>query len=139
MNIDQAGKNLTITGRIVRGVKQAAFFTGLEWFQSQCRDKLGFAPYAGTLNLEISADDVPVVEALAQGAEIEFIPPDSACCSGKAYPVIVEGLHAAIVIPAEEVRVHGEDIVEVISGQRLKDALKVDDGDFVTLTIASRQ
>ena len=128
-------KELTLTGKIVSGVKQGAFFTGLEWFQSQCRVKLGYEPYYGTLNLEISTNDVPVVEALEQEAEIEFIPPDSAFCSGKAYPVLVEGIRAAIIIPAEEVRVHGKNIVELISDKRLKDVLKVDDGDSVTLTV----
>ena len=123
--------------RGVSGARQAAFFTQLDWFQSQCWDKLGFVPFAGTLNLEISTDDVPVVETFEQEAEIEFIPPDSAFCSGKAFPVLVEGIRAAIVIPAKEVRVHGKNIIEVISDQRLKDVLNVDDGDSVTLTVVT--
>ena len=127
----------TLTGKILSGVGQGAFFTQLDWFQLQCRDKLGFIPYAGTLNLEISDDDAPVVAALEQKAEIEFIPPDSEFCSGKAYPVLVEGIRAAIVIPAAEVRVHGENIIEVISDQRLKDVLNVDDGDLVSLNIVT--
>ena len=130
-------KELTLTAKIVSGVKQGAFFTQLEWFQSQCRNKLGFEPYAGTLNLEISTDDVPVVEDLEQEAEIEFIPPDSTFCSGKAYPVRIEGIRAAIVIPAQEVRVHGKNIIEIISDKRLKDVLKVDDGDFVKVEIVA--
>ncbi len=128
---------MKLTGKIVSGVKQGAFFTQLDWFQSQCRDKLGFKPYAGTLNLEISNDDVPVVTALEHEAEIEFIPPDSEFCSGKAYPVLVEGIRAAIVIPAAEVRVHGKNIIEVISDKKLKDVLKVDDGDSVKVQIKS--
>ncbi len=128
----------TLTGKILSGVGQGAFFTQLDWFQSQCRDKLGFKPYAGTLNLEISDDDAPVIAALEQQSEIEFIPPDSEFCSGKAYPVLVEGTRAAIVIPAAEVRVHGKNIIEVISDQRLKDVLKVDDGDSVILSIGAQ-
>ena len=129
---------MTLTGKIVSGVKQGAFFTQLDWFQLQCRDKLGFKPYAGTLNLEISDDDAPMVAALEQEADIEFIPPDSEFCSGKAYPVLVEGIRAAIVIPAAEVRVHGKNIIEVISDQRLKDVLNVDDGDSVLLSIFTK-
>lgn len=128
-------KELTLTAKIVSGVGQGAFFTQLDWFQLQCRDKLGFKPYAGTLNLEISDDDAPVVAALEQKAEIEFIPPDSEFCSGKAFPVVIDGIRAAVVIPAEEVRVHGKNIIEVIAGQRLKDVLKVDDGDSVVVKI----
>jgi CTP-dependent riboflavin kinase len=51
---------------------------------------------------------------------------------------VVEGIRAAVVIPAEEVRVHGKNIIEVISDQRLKDVLKVDEGDFVILSIGAR-
>jgi riboflavin kinase len=131
-------KELTIPGKIVSGVKQGAFFTQLEWFQSQCLSKLGFKPYAGTLNLEISNDDVPVLEALEQEAEIEFIPPDLEFCSGKAFAILVEKIPAAVVIPAEEVRVHGKNVIEVISDRRLKDVLNVDDGDTVTLTVVAK-
>lgn len=139
MNIGQGEKNISLTGKIVSGVKQGAFFTQLDWFQEQCREQLGFKPYAGTLNLEISTDDAPKVEALEKEAEKEFIPPDSTFCSGKAYPVMVGKIPAAIVFPAEEVRVHGKDIIEIISDRNLKDTLGIDDGDFVTLTITARK
>jgi len=52
---------------------------------------------------------------------------------------MLEGIRAAIVIPAEEVRVHGKNVIELISEKRLKDVLKVDDGNFVTLTFAAHQ
>lgn len=127
-------KKWRISGRIVSGVKQGAFFTRLDWFQEQCLVKLGFKPYAGTLNIEIATDDIAKVKVLEEEAEIEFIPPDSNYCSGKAHPVMVEHIRAAIVMPAEEVRIHGENIVEIISDRRLKNALNLDDGDWVKLT-----
>jgi len=125
----------SISGKIVSGVKQGAFFTQLDWFQKQCFEKLGYKPYPGTLNLEISGEDISKVEFLEQNASIEFIPPDSTFCSGKAHPVVVEGLRAAIVMPAEEVRVHGNNIIELISDLRLKDALKLNDGATITVSI----
>jgi CTP-dependent riboflavin kinase len=38
-------------------------------------------------------------------------------------------------MPAEEARVHGKNIIEVISEVKLKDALELDDGDSVELTL----
>ncbi len=128
-------KKWSISGRIVSGVKQGAFFTQLDWFQEQCLDNLGFKPYAGTLNIEISTDDIPMIKVIEEEAEIEFIPPDSNFCSGKAYPVMVENIRAAIVMPAEGVRIHGKNIVEIISDRSLKNALNLDDGDCVKLKI----
>jgi CTP-dependent riboflavin kinase len=66
---------------------------------------------------------------------MELVSPDSDYCSGHVFPVSIEGLPAAVVIPAEEVRVHAKNIVEIISPEMLKDALGVKDGDRVTVTI----
>ena len=126
---------MLLKGKIVSGVKQGTFFTQLDWFQEQCLEKLGYTPYPGTLNLEISVEDIPEVAAIEQNADVEFIPPDSTFCSGRAYPVEIEGIRSAIIIPAEEVRVHGKNIIEVISEVKLKDALDADDGDLVELML----
>jgi riboflavin kinase len=125
-----------ISGIIVSGVKQGAFFTQLEWVQQQCREKLGFKPWPGTLNLKIGADDIRILEGLWQTGGIELVPPNSDYCSGHVFPVSVGDIAGAIVAPAEEVRVHGGDIVEIISHLRLKDALGVKDGDMVTFKTA---
>ena len=126
---------LTVTGKIVSGEKKGAFFTQLDWVQEQCLEKLGFKPYPGTLNIQIHEEMVPVIETLPQEQIIELIPPDSNFCTGKVFPVVVEGLPAAVVLPQEEVRVHGKNIVEIISNVKLKDALDLKDGDTVIVTI----
>ena len=123
----------TLTGKIVGGVKQGAYFTRLDWFQEQCLKNLGFRPYPGTLNLEISTDDISKIEALEKQNGVEFIPPDSTFCSGKAYPITVEGVGGAVIMPAKEVRVHGKNIVEVIAPLKLKETLNATDGDTITL------
>ena len=126
---------LKIAGQIVSGAKQGAFFTQLDWVREQCLIKLGFAPWPGTLNLEISMDHVAVIEELKVTEGLELVSPDSNYCSGHVFPVSIEGLSAAIVLPAEDVRVHAKNIIEIISPEMLKSALKVIDGDWLTLTI----
>ena len=128
-------EHLEITGKILGGAKQGAFFTQLDWVQQQCLIKLGFAPWPGTLNLEISMDDAAVIEELKVTKGLELVSPDSNYCSGHVFPVSIEGIPAAIVFPAEDVRVHAKTIVEIISPKMLKESLGVKDGDCVTLTI----
>jgi CTP-dependent riboflavin kinase len=125
---------ITITGRIVSGVKKGAFFTQLDWVQEQCQKKLGFKPYPGTLNLEIDEKTIPIVEALQQGEGIELVPPDTGFCSGHIYPISAMGVSGAIVAPAEEVRTHGKNIIEIMAPISLKEALDVKDGDQIMLT-----
>jgi len=126
-----------ITGKIVSGIKQGAFFTQLDWVQEQCLEKLGFKPFPGTLNLELANENMAVIEAMQAQEGIELVPPDSTFCSGFVFPVTVEGISGAIVAPAADVRVHAKNIIEIISPIGLKDALAVEDGDWVTLTIDS--
>jgi riboflavin kinase len=128
-------KNRVLTGKIVSGIKQGAFFTQLDWVQEQCLEKLGFKPYPGTLNLEIAHENMAIIEALKPQEGVELVPPDSNFCSGFVFPITVEGISGAIVAPAEDVRVHGENVIEIISHLGLKDALGVKDGDFVSLIV----
>ena len=132
-------KNRVLTGKIVSGIKQGAFFTQLDWVQEQCLEKLGFKPYPGTLNLEIAHENMAVIEALKPQEGVELVPPDSNYCSGFVFPITVEGISGAIVAPAEDVRVHGKNIIEIISHLGLKDALGVEDGDFVSLIVDNSQ
>lgn len=124
-----------LTGKIVRGSQRAAFFTQLDWVQSQCEEKLGFKPYPGTLNLEIAESDLSIVETLQKEKGIELVPPDPKFCAAKVWGLTVGSFCGAIVIPAEDVRVHQRRIIEVIAPVRLKDALNVHDGDSVKLVI----
>ena len=126
---------INISGKILSGAKQGAFFTQLDWVREQCLNKLGFAPWPGTLNLEIAMDRVAVIEELKATKGLELVSPDSNFCSGHVFPVSIQGLPAAIVIPAEDVRVHAKNIIEIISPEMLKDTLDVKDGDWVTLRI----
>jgi len=126
-----------ITGKIVSGVNQGAFFTQLDWVQEQCLENLGFKPYPGTLNLEIPDESVAIIEALQPQEGMELVPPDSNFCSGFVFPIFVEGISGAIVAPAADVRLHGKNIIEIISHLGLKKALGVEDGDWISLTIDS--
>jgi CTP-dependent riboflavin kinase len=52
-------------------------------------------------------------------------------------PVYFGGVKGAIVVPAEDVNVHGKQILEVLAPLRLRDSLGVKDGDLVTLVLDS--
>lgn len=126
-----------IFGKIVSGAGQGAFFTQLEWVRSQCLTKLGFVPWPGTLNLEIEIKQVALIEEMRLKNGIELISPDQNYCSGYVMPASIEGVSAAIIIPAEDVRVHPKNIVEIIAAQCFKETLGVKDGDSIDLTIGS--
>jgi len=128
-------KNQILKGRVVSGAKKAAFFTQLDWVLDQCSEKLGFKPFPGTLNIEILPESLLKVESIQEEKRIELVSPDPKFCKAQMCPVSIEGIDAAIIILEEKVRVHGKNIIEVIAPISLKDALNIDNGDTVTLTI----
>jgi CTP-dependent riboflavin kinase len=128
-----------LKGRVVSGAKKAAFFTQLDWVLEQCSKKLGFSPFPGTLNVEILPESLFDAESIQEVKGIELVPTDLTFCTAQVLPVSIQGIDAAIIIPEEKVRMHGNNIIEVIAPMSLKDALKVDDGDTVTLTIKRTQ
>jgi len=128
-------KRWELTGEVVTGVKKAAYFTQLNWVQEQCMEKLGFQPYPGTLNLNIVGDDLPVIEELQKEEGVKLIPPDPEFCTARVLSVALGAVRGAIIIPAEDVKVHGKHIIEVMAPVKLRDAFNVNDGNSLTLII----
>jgi len=126
-------KPTVLQGKIVSGVRKAAVFTRLDWVQAQCLEKLAFRPYPGTLNVELDGESLRAFDRLDTAAAVRLSPPDPIFCEARAMAVTVEGTPGAIIIPAEAVRVHGKQIIEVLAPVRLRDALQRDDGDLVEL------
>jgi CTP-dependent riboflavin kinase len=127
---------LTVTGKIIGGDGKGAFFTQLDWVQKQCREKLGFKPFPGTLNLAVDDKKVPLIATLCQKYGSTLVPPpDVNFCTGHVYPASIMGVTGAIVAPAGDVKVHADKIIELIAPTSLKDALDAEDGDEIMLVI----
>jgi CTP-dependent riboflavin kinase len=129
---------MVLTGTIVKGVGQASYFTSLDWVQEQCLAKLGFKPYPGTLNVELPAQDVRIMEACREKG-VELLSPDPAFCNARALRVSVQSLPGALILPAEEVSVHATNIVEIISPVSIKDTLGMADGHEITIRLDNQE
>ena len=127
------GKKLVITGKIVSGAGQGAYFTQIDWVQQQCNEKLGFKPCPGTLNLQLSEENLPIIESLDKEKGIELISPNPKFCNAKAFTVSLGAINGAIIMPEEKVRIHPQNIIEIIAPLNIKAALHVKDGDYVNL------
>ncbi len=123
-----------LTGTIQSGAGKGAYFTSLGWVISQLRKEMGFAPFPGTLNVRVADDDLPKMKAFFSEKDFELVPDDPQFCSAKVKKVKVNGITGVAVFPSEDVRIHGNEIVEIISSCHIKDALRLSDGDEVTIT-----
>lgn len=128
-------KDWVIAGKVVSGAGEGAYFTRINWVQEQCDEKLGFKPYPGTLNLEISREYLPVIESLNQEEGIELISPDPKFCNAKAVAVSLGEISGALIMPDEKVRIHAKNIIEIIAPLNIKASLNIGDGDFISVAI----
>ena len=128
-------EQLEINGKIISGTGEGGYFTQIDWVLQQCDEKLGFKPYPGTLNLEISEDDLPIIESLDKETGIELVSPDPKFCNAKTFRVSLGKISGAIVMPEEKVRAHPKNIIEIIAPSSIKTSLNVKDGDILKITI----
>jgi phosphoglycolate phosphatase len=123
-----------VTGRLVRGLGEAAAFTQLDWVRQQFIDAAGVDPYPGTVNLEVLDEHRAAWRTwrALQGEAIEA--PDAPYCSARCYPVRIEGrVPGAVVVP--EVHGYPEHKIEVVSALRVRDHFDLDVGAPVRLEL----
>ena len=104
----------------------------LDVYRSQFQDKIGFKPYPGTLNLEISVsnareifnfhDKIGTIKGKGQFGDVKFIP-----------AILNQKFEGAIIFPIKSQ--HPIEILEFVAPQNLRETLKLNDGDMLTITI----
>ncbi len=129
---EAASGNLKIEGRLQSGIGRGAQFLGLEWVQKQLREKLGLAPFPGTLNLQVSPDACSAVYAQREGF-LKIADPAAPGCSGYVQRVTLQGegrsyRFAYLILP--ELTMY-KDVLEIIAEDNLREKLNLKDGDKV--------
>jgi CTP-dependent riboflavin kinase len=128
----QIGKLL---GRLITGVGQARHFTQLDWAHQQFVDKLGIAPFPGTVNLIVEDSESLKAWNLLKGTPgIRIVNPNDGPhdCDARCYPVLVnDQIKGPSVFP--EVTGYSADQIEIIADREVRRALDLDDGDSLRL------
>jgi riboflavin kinase len=130
---------ITLEGHVVSGMGEGAYYMSLEGYRKQFRQKLGYDPFPGTLNIKLS-------DAVSTHSRRDLINYPSIFIDGfydkhrtygwvKCYPAeINNGLvkNAALLILE---RTHYDDsTIEVIAPISIKKTTKVKNGDYVSVT-----
>lgn len=124
-----------LTGRVIAGIGIGSSFIGLDWVKKQIIEKLGFEPYAGTLNLEIDEETSGKYENFKQiqkGIIIE--PVSNEFYQGKCFRIIInDNINGAIVIPL--IPNYPKNKIEIIASVNLRDTLRLENGSEITIQI----
>jgi len=130
---------LSIRGKVVSGAREASFFTDLPWVKKACWEKLGFLPYPGTLNCEVSSDDLPLIRKIKEASPINFVSPEPNFCDAKVIKISLGETKGALVFPAASSHIHRENVLEIIAPVCLRNELNLNDGAWVDITVEDLQ
>jgi riboflavin kinase len=125
-------KKIKLSGKVFSGQGNGTRFLGLLWVKRQIKEKLGFTPYLGTLNVRLFEESARRRKLLEKATAMQVCPAEG-FCSGKIFKASVGVLECAIVVP--EVPGYATDVLEIIAPGNLREKLQLADGDRITVTV----
>ncbi len=128
--------SLELEGNVLKGLGEGQYYVNIPGYKRQFEEKLHFTPFPGTLNIKLSESSSVLRNRLMElpAVKIEgFNDGERTFGGGKCYIVSVGGLEAAVVSPE---RTHYPlDLIEIIAPVKLRDTLKLKDGDRVVIQV----
>ncbi len=122
----------TLTGVVTSGKGEALGFTQLPWLRAQFRDKFGFDPYPGTLNVQL--DKKLAHDTLSGVPWVEIDAQEPGYCVAKALRVELNRRASAIwILP--QVAGYPSDQIELMADQSLRALLGLKDGDRIVIQV----
>lgn len=128
------GSIKVMRGKLVTGLGEGQYYISLEGYRRQFREKLGFDPYPGTLNIKLDANSIDVRKTISADIKISgFTAHNRTFGSGTCFNVRISEIKGAVITPE---RTHyPEDIIEVIAPVNLRHYLGIDDGSTVDVEV----
>jgi riboflavin kinase len=144
--------DVELSGVVTSGMGEGRHYISLDGYMEQFRERLGYEPFAGTLNVEL--DD----ESVRARSRMDALDPididgweDDERTYGPAFcwPATVRRVESdgqrgdadrypeAHVIAPKRTH-HGDDQLEVIAPEKLRDELALDDGDRLTIHVTEQ-
>ncbi len=121
-------------GTIASGLGRGAYFLSMGYYKGKLKNKLGFEPYLGTLNLHIGREKSGLLNKIMPIRIGSFKKGGKTYGGASCYRIKINGIDAAIIVP--DLTEHGEKMVEVIAPVNLKSELKIKDGDKIKIELA---
>ena len=133
---------VSLSGVVTSGMGEGRHYITLSGYMEQFESRLGYAPFAGTLNLDLDEESV---RARARMDAIDPVPIDGwegedrtygpAFCWQATLETPAGERYGETHVIAPERTHHGADQLEVIAPEKLRDALDLEDGDHLTVHV----
>ncbi|ADQ68387.1 CTP-dependent riboflavin kinase [Halogeometricum borinquense DSM 11551] len=138
---EEDADSVELTGTVTSGMGEGRHYISLPGYMEQFEDRLGYEPFAGTLNVELDEESVRTRAAMAS---LDAVPIDGwededrtfgpATCYAATVRHDGEAFDTSHIIVPERTH-HDESKAEIIAPEKLRDELDLDDGDEVTIVV----
>ncbi len=129
---------IILEGRVFSGLGEGFYYISLPQYFEQIKEKVGFTPYPGTLNIQLlSKDSIENRMLLERIADIPidgFTNGQRTYGGAKCIRALFNGEQEAALIFVERTH-YGKDVIEVIAPVYLRGKYNLRDGDKVFLKI----
>jgi riboflavin kinase len=133
---------IELRGSVTSGMGEGRHYISLPGYQEQFASRIGYEPFAGTLNLDLDDEGIRARAGLSAFSPIPidgWEDEDRTYGPAVCYPATVETLDGdrykqAHVIAPERTH-HDEDQLEVIAPVKLREALDLDDGSVLLVAV----
>ena len=122
-----------LEGIVVVGLGKGAVFMSIDHYKREFKDKLGFDPYPGTLNMTLNKGQTNLLKDI-NPIRIESFKKDNKTFGGvSCYKVKINNIDGAIIVP--DLTEHEEDMIEIIAPINLKSELNIKEGDKIKVEL----
>ena len=124
-------KDIELKGTVISGSGSGKYFVNLPWAKRQFQEKLGFNPYPGTLNLQLSKKSDLNELKIAEGIRIV---PEKGYQEGKCFRALVENKVCGAVVVLDFFG-YPPNLLEVMAPVNLRETLGLQDGRKIEVTV----
>ena len=133
----QSNAKINLKGEVVAGLGTGKFFVTKEGYKKQFIKKMGYIPYAGTLNLKLESRETSYLGKytnciLIRGFRENDRKYGQVKCLNCTIKKNQKEAKGAIVVPQ---KTRHTDIIEIISPQNLRKSLNLKNSDIVEITL----
>ena len=135
--------DVTLSGVVTSGMGEGRHYISLSGYMRQFRERLGYEPFPGTLNVDLDDGSVRT------RARMDALDPvkidgweDDERTYGPAFcwPAVLETAggdrYGTAHVIAPERTHHGDDQLEIIAPEKLRETLSLDDGDTLSIHVS---
>ncbi|MCD6468818.1 MAG: DUF120 domain-containing protein [Thermoplasmata archaeon] len=126
---------LYLTGTVFSGMGEGRYYTTLDKYVEQFKEKLGFVPVPGTLNIEVNPLELSKLHLLRsyRGIVVEsFSTENRSFGAVTCYPSRIKDVECAVIQPR---RTHYSNVLEIIAPVNLRETFNLNDGDSIEVSV----